>query len=720
MRLLSAALLSATLFALPAAAQNPLELLVQQQSHYWFTVESLIDDFKWLEAADDFDLVADVHRVRAQGHACWSCLPGDLHSARLAFYEWTPSGPGALQAEYVFQDGDPGLLYSDGPGLIDFTLPAPFQATGPHFLSVQVEVTGFWAWHAANYNEPIDAKVYSRTEPDGPWAPHEITYPAGPANSDMAFELYGVDDTPPTAGTDPCGDWTVVPTPQPVDGFSVLLRDVDAVASDDVWAVGDYIQEYSVPFGWNTLSWIQHFDGEAWTHVESPHPEPYENGGRQTLYAVAAVASEDVWAAGSYRTQNPSGGSLGTQIFIVHWDGSSWTQVPAPVSATGSGPFVRDILALGPDDIWFFGQWLGFEAGALGERRSLAMHWDGSSFEVTDSPFFDNKAGYGGGHSIESGSATGPDDIWAVGGAHSSDFSPHSYIIHWDGSSWAHVPGPTPGLFNRLFSVEALAPDDVWAGGAYSPAEGGGYIPFFLHWDGNSWTQVDTPGGGSTLVQREEAGDLITSAGIYGGQGIFRYDGTAWSPVMDFPTSTNPTVWALARVPGEPCEVWGVGRQNGPDAGGLTVRLQPAGVPAQVQTVEPCGVPAPAQSLVASPTPQLGKKLSVAAGDPTSSASVGAGTVAVLILGSTLPGGCGTVLPGLGPDAAAGELLVGAPYLVLGAETWGGPNAPAVFDLGVPDEATLSGATVGVQALFIDPSDGDQVLSRGLALTFGI
>lgn len=720
MRLPSTSLLCALTLALPAAAQNPLELLTQQQSHYWFTVESVIAPQGWLEAADDFDLVADVHRVRALGHACWSCTPGDLHSARLAFYEWTESGPGALEAEYVFQDGDPGLAYSDGPGLIDFTLPAPFQATGRHFIAVQVEVTGFWAWHAANYNAPIDAKVYSRSEPGGAWSPHVITYPAGPANSDLAFELYGVDDTPPTAGTDPCGDWTVVATPLPFDGFDVQLRDVAAVASDDVWAVGSYLQEYAPPFGWNHLSWIQHWDGAAWTHVQSPQPEPYANGGNLTLNSVAALAQDDVWAAGTYRTQNPGGGSLGSQIFIVHWDGSAWTQVPAPVSTSGAGPGVIDILALDADDIWFFGRWLGFELSALGERRSLAMHWDGSDFEITDSPFFDNKAGYGGGHSIESGSAIAPDDIWAVGGAHSSDFTPHSYIIHWDGSSWTHVPGPTPGLYNRLFSVEALAPDDVWAGGAYTPEQGGGNIPFFLHWDGSSWTQVETPGGGSALIQRPETGDLITSAGIYGGEGIFRLDGTSWSPVMDFPTTTNPSIRALARVPGEPCEAWGVGRQNGPDVGGLTVRLEPAGIPAQVQAVEPCHALAPAQSLAASPTPQLGKKLSVAAGDPTSSAGIGTGTVAVLVLGSTLQGECGLQLPGLGPDGSDGELLVGGPILVLGAETWGGPEAPAVFDLGVPDEVSLSGATVTVQALFVDPVDGDQVLSRGLALTFGI
>ncbi len=60
---------------------------------------------------------------------------------------------------------------------------------------------------------------------------------------------------------------------------------VTAIASNDVWAVGDNGQE-------------QHWDGEAWSSVSAPYPGL---GGR--FFGVAAASSEDVWAVGFY-TQN--------------------------------------------------------------------------------------------------------------------------------------------------------------------------------------------------------------------------------------------------------------------------------------------------------------------------------------------------------------------------------------------------------------------------------
>lgn len=706
----------AAAFALPSAAQNPLELLVQQQSHYWFSVESLSQPSEFMEAADDFDLVASIERVRALGKHCFSCVPGDLHSVRLAFYEWTPSGPGALQQEYVFQDGDPNLAYGEGPNLIDMTLPTPFVATGPHFMSVQLDVDGYWAWSASNYGQPNGSMIWTRSEATGSWAKHQIINPVGDNNADLAFELYGTDSTPPDGGTDPAGEWTVVATPGPTDGFGVFLRDVDALAEDDAWAVGSYTK--STGFGsYDTFSWIQHWDGTEWSFVPSPNPEPYPGGGYITLSAVDAVAPDDVWAAGTYKTVAPDG-FLGFQIFVVHWDGSSWTQVAAPATSGGSGPSVYDIEVVGPDDIWFFGLWLDFQLSALGEQRALAMHWDGSGFTVIDPPFFDNQAGYGGGHTIESASALASDDIWAVGGAHGPDFTPHSYITHWDGTSWQHVPGPTPGFYNRLYAVEAIAPDDVWAAGYYQDATSG-YKHLYLHWDGSSWTQVDAPGGGKTLLHRPASGDVIAAGGINTTDGIFRWDGTTWQPVMDFPTVPNPNITRFALVP-DTGQVWGVGRQNGPNAGGLTVRFEPQTDAALLASPDPCGSTAPPFSLLASPPPILGSNVSFAVDDPLSAATVAPGSAVFLAVArEPSPGSCGTLLPGFGPDLALGELLLANTDWILPMATWGGPENPAVFNVAVPNAPVLLGETFRAQAAFFDPFDGDIVLTEAIDLTLG-
>ncbi len=701
-----------------AQASGPLELLLQQQVHYWATVPSVVGPV-FLEGADDFDLVADVHRVRAFGSGCLPCTPGDLHAVTLRFYQATPSGPGALLREELFLEGDSDLAYAPGPTLLDMTLDPPFVASGPAYVSVQADVTGTWRWSIANYGQPNDAPFVVRESPGGPWVPYQSSYPYD-LNGDLAYELYGIDDTPLTSGSDPCGAWDLVP--QPAQQSGVLLRDVDAAAPDDVWAVGQrFVFQFPQPA--ENKTYAEHFDGQQWSVVEVPAPEPYPGGGYSDLGAVEVIASDDVWAAGGARVVGPDG-FVGTQMLVIHWDGSQWEIVPSPTVSGGSGPSVDDIVAVASDDIWFFGNWLGFELGGVGEQRSLAMHWDGSDFTVFDTPFFDNYGGYGGGHALTAGSALSSDDIWAVGGAASGDFTPHSYIIHWDGSSWSHVPGPKPGIDQRLYAVEAIAPDDVWASGFYTELQGltAVRVPLFLHWDGSSWSQVPSPGGGSTLVRRAN-GDLVSSSGTYGEEGVYRWDGTQWTQVMTFESTPDVQMRGLIEVAA--CEMWGVGRMNGPNPGGMRAHLEPEAFPAMAQVREPCNAPVPPQSLAVSPAPQPGSPFSVAVDDPTDSAGLAPGSLALWIVSDALSAGfpCGSLLPSYGPGVAAGEALItvapGGFLWMLGPEVWAGPGQPALFHVPLVANPGLLGVELYSQGLFVDPNDFDLVLTRAVDLTIG-
>src|SRR5437867_209248 len=63
-----------------------------------------------------------------------------------------------------------------------------------------------------------------------------------------------------------------------------VLVGVDAVAANDVWAVGSFSG------GTLTLQWI----GSAWSIVPSPNVKGYDS----QLSGVAAISSNDVWAVG--------------------------------------------------------------------------------------------------------------------------------------------------------------------------------------------------------------------------------------------------------------------------------------------------------------------------------------------------------------------------------------------------------------------------------------
>ena len=115
--------------------------------------------------------------------------------------------------------------------------------------------------------------------------------------------------------------WSIVPTPNPGSANTCgdttyagnMLFAVGALASTDVWAVGQ-ICTYS-----NAKTLTEHWDGNAWTVIPSPN-EPGLNA--STLVAVTAVASNDVWAVGNYEVlggyewmtfvPDPSGGRIAT------------------------------------------------------------------------------------------------------------------------------------------------------------------------------------------------------------------------------------------------------------------------------------------------------------------------------------------------------------------------------------------------------------------------
>jgi hypothetical protein len=77
--------------------------------------------------------------------------------------------------------------------------------------------------------------------------------------------------------------WSLVPNPNPGDGFA-MLKGVVALAADDVWTVGTH--------DGSTL--IEHWDGSTWTVVPSPNPGPTYDA----LLSVAGFSGGDVWAAG--------------------------------------------------------------------------------------------------------------------------------------------------------------------------------------------------------------------------------------------------------------------------------------------------------------------------------------------------------------------------------------------------------------------------------------
>jgi hypothetical protein len=168
-----------------------------------------------------------------------------------------------------------------------------------------------------------------------------------------------------------------------------------------------------------------HWDGIVLSLVPSPNAP---QGGNNELYAVDALAGNDVWAVGTgfYRP------------LALHWDGQSWNIQAFPTQPLGDY-VLNDVVALAPNNIWAVGK---------NTAQAITFHWDGSSWHDA-SPASGNLAS----ESFYGVTAVNASDIWAVG---------HVNIAYNDGPMLARRFAPSVAFdgpsFRRSTSPSVTVP----------------------------------------------------------------------------------------------------------------------------------------------------------------------------------------------------------------------------------------------------------------------
>ena len=133
--------------------------------------------------------------------------------------------------------------------------------------------------------------------------------------------------------------WQIVPSPN-IGAVHNVLRDVDARAADDVWAVG-----WRLDGTGRYRAMTQHWNGTSWRLV----PTPVTGPGDHILAGVAALGRDDVWAVG-WVTAGPDG----SRALSMHWDGSAWTVIDTP--SPGATQNQLTAVAAGPAGVFAVGQ----------------------------------------------------------------------------------------------------------------------------------------------------------------------------------------------------------------------------------------------------------------------------------------------------------------------------------------------------------------------------
>jgi hypothetical protein len=259
---------------------------------------------------------------------------------------------------------------------------------------------------------------------------------------------------------------------------------VDSTPNGDVWVVGNVTTTYPT----NNLPLVMRRRGGSWDFVETVTLRPqreYPYGARGGFaYEVAALNENDAWAVG---LANGYGDATSSSVpLAIHWDGSEWTDVEVPLVANRHHE-LNDLVMISSDDVWAVGDYRNI----AGTFRGVIYHWDGEEWSHVPSPIEQiSQSG------LEDIVATGPDDVWAIGGSDAGVI-----LMHWDGAHWSLVEAPP----NSGGSLAALGPDDLWASGWNG----------YWHWDGSSWTEVPASVPGAAYEIRSGGMEIVAGCDVW-------------------------------------------------------------------------------------------------------------------------------------------------------------------------------------------------------------
>jgi hypothetical protein len=144
--------------------------------------------------------------------------------------------------------------------------------------------------------------------------------------------------------------WNTVTSANQNGSVEDFLYGVSASSSTNVWAVGSWTDSST------SHGLIERWDGVAWKVVKSK--------AAFTLNGTAAISGSNAWAAGY--------DAAWSTLVIEHWNGTSWNlSLPPPTSE----PTVGGMAAAASDDVWLAATSFGTSV-----RSVFMAHWDGGGW----------------------------------------------------------------------------------------------------------------------------------------------------------------------------------------------------------------------------------------------------------------------------------------------------------------------------------------------------
>ena len=298
--------------------------------------------------------------------------------------------------------------------------------------------------------------------------------------------------------------WTVVPSPNAAGSVSRFAA-VDATGAADAWAVGWSQADWSAP----TRPLAARWNGTAWSLVGTPTRERQrgaERGGRHSRHGRVGSRrrghrgadralerqlverrgrpdsgrrdrhdaargqgrspANDAWAVGEYTHRDQPGQPYADRPLERHGLDAGAVAEPGLDGRTRWSPST----ALAANDVWALGNMGhdGYGGDTVAGADAAVERIDVEPGGAAQRQRLADRASRPGSCTTSRWSSS--NDVWAVGTAFSfATFTSVPYFVHWNGQTWQEgaLPNPGPGA---LTTVAALSATKVYAFGDESRA----------------------------------------------------------------------------------------------------------------------------------------------------------------------------------------------------------------------------------------------------------
>jgi len=298
--------------------------------------------------------------------------------------------------------------------------------------------------------------------------------------------------------------WSVVPTPNLGPNFDTFYG--LTASHGEAWAVGERLNAK-----YQDRALVEVWNGTKWAVPSIPQPGSV----RDMLFGASALSPSDVWVVGDQ--EGPDGRF---ETLAEHWNGSRWSVLRTPDPGT-SGNHLYAVHAVAPNDVWAVGQRLGAKAPDEG----LVEHWNGRAWSVVGLPGPDSASvmldgvaathgqvwaageadspSSGGRPLIESyqqgqwhiahlpaSAGTNWTNLWGITAVGSTAWAVGTFvdpktdnnetlILRGARGHWSVDPGPNPGNGSNILGGITAINGQLWAAGIYD--NGGSELPLVEH-----------------------------------------------------------------------------------------------------------------------------------------------------------------------------------------------------------------------------------------------